>query len=141
MALPILREFHEALRDGGGDTSYLRGDGGWFVIPTDADAGTGSLRTLGTGATQACAGNDSRLTDARDPKAHRTTHEAGGSDPVTPIAHHTSHETGGSDLIAIPLVTNYVAGAVGAIPTVNAVSTSFYGGDGVWHDLSEWGLV
>lgn len=39
-------------------------------MTVDAAAGTGSLRTLGTGAAQACAGNDSRLSDARTPTAH-----------------------------------------------------------------------
>lgn len=33
----------------------------------DGVAGTASMRTLGTGATQACAGNDSRLSDSRAP--------------------------------------------------------------------------
>jgi hypothetical protein len=33
----------------------------WATVPTDSDAATPSLRTLGTGAAQACAGNDSRL--------------------------------------------------------------------------------
>lgn len=33
----------------------------------DAAAGTASLRTLGTASTSACAGNDSRLSDARTP--------------------------------------------------------------------------
>lgn len=33
----------------------------------DGVAGTASLRTLGTGATQACAGNDGRLSDSRTP--------------------------------------------------------------------------
>lgn len=36
----------------------------------DGAAGTPSLRTLGTGAAQACAGNDARLSDARTPTAH-----------------------------------------------------------------------
>ena len=36
-------------------------------MAVDAAAATGSLRTLGTGAAQACAGNDSRLSDARTP--------------------------------------------------------------------------
>lgn len=40
----------------------------------DGTAGTESLRTLGTGAQQACAGNDSRLSDSRAP-----TGSAGGS--------------------------------------------------------------
>lgn len=36
-------------------------------LATDAAAGTGSRRTLGTGSTQAAAGNDSRLSDSRAP--------------------------------------------------------------------------
>lgn len=35
------------------------------AAPIDPAAGTAGLRTLGTGAQQACAGNDSRLSDAR----------------------------------------------------------------------------
>lgn len=49
----------------------------------DGAAGTASMRTLGTGAQQATAGNDSRLSDSRTPTAHATTHEPGGSDPMT----------------------------------------------------------
>ena len=44
--------------------------GGGDAMTVDAAAGTGSLRTLGTGAAQACAGNDARLNDKRDPTAH-----------------------------------------------------------------------
>jgi len=47
--------------------------GGSDQMAVDAAAATGSLRTLGTGSTQACAGNDSRLSDARAP-----TGSAGG---------------------------------------------------------------
>lgn len=39
----------------------------WSTIPANAAAGTPSLRKLGTGATDACAGNDSRLSDSRTP--------------------------------------------------------------------------
>ena len=49
----------------------------------DGTVATPSLRTLGTGATQAAAGNDSRLSDARAPTAHKTTHEPGGLDALT----------------------------------------------------------
>ena len=51
-------------------------------LATDAAAGTGSRRTLGTGALQAAAGNDARLSDARTPTAHHTTHEPGGGDAM-----------------------------------------------------------
>lgn len=40
----------------------------------DGVAGTASMRTLGTGAQQACGGTDARLSDARTPLAH--THAA-----------------------------------------------------------------
>ena len=49
----------------------------------DGAAGTPSLRTLGTGPNQAASGSDGRFTDARAPTAHRSTHEPGGSDPLT----------------------------------------------------------
>lgn len=44
--------------------------GGADVMAIDAAAATGSLRTLGTGAAQATAGNDARLSDSRTPLAH-----------------------------------------------------------------------
>jgi len=47
--------------------------GGSDPMAVDAGASTGSLRTLGTGGAQACAGNDSRLSDSRAP-----TGSAGG---------------------------------------------------------------
>lgn len=55
-------------------------------LASDAAAGTASRRTLGIGSLQACAGNDSRLSDARTPTAHASTHASGGSDPITTAA-------------------------------------------------------
>jgi hypothetical protein len=52
-------------------------------VTADAAAATSSLRKLGTSATSACAGNDSRLSDSRTPSAHASTHAAAGSDAVT----------------------------------------------------------
>ena len=57
-----------------------------LALASDAAAGTASRRTLGTGATQAAAGNDGRLSDARTPTAHHASHETGGSDPLTSYA-------------------------------------------------------
>jgi hypothetical protein len=37
---------------------------------------------IGSGATEAVAGNDSRLTNARTPTAHATSHNSGGSDAL-----------------------------------------------------------
>lgn len=48
----------------------------------DPAAATKGLRSLGTGAAQAAAGNDSRLSDARTPTAHASSHQNGGSDEI-----------------------------------------------------------
>ena len=40
-----------------------------FTVPADGTAATPTLRTLGTAATQAAAGNDARLSDTRTPTA------------------------------------------------------------------------
>ena len=48
----------------------------------DGASGTPSMRTLGTGAAQACAGDDARLSDARTPTAHATSHVTGGTDVI-----------------------------------------------------------
>lgn len=37
---------------------------------------------IGTSATTACAGNDARLSDARTPTTHATSHKSGGSDSI-----------------------------------------------------------
>lgn len=37
---------------------------------------------LGTSSTTACAGDDARLSDARTPTAHATTHKSGGADVI-----------------------------------------------------------
>jgi hypothetical protein len=53
---------------------------GCSSLPADAAAGTASLRSLGTGADQAAAGNDPRLSDARTP-AGSAGGDLGGSYP------------------------------------------------------------
>jgi len=81
--------------------------GGADPMAVDAAAATGSLRTLGTAATAACAGNDSRLSDARTPTAHKASHQDAGSDEIsvaglsglladgqTPLAHASDKHTG-----------------------------------------------
>jgi hypothetical protein len=42
-----------------------------------------SLANFGTGAGTFCEGNDSRLSDARTPTSHASTHEPGGGDAMT----------------------------------------------------------
>src|SRR5262245_25049738 len=60
--------------------------GGSDALAVDAAAATGSLRTLGTSATSACAGNDARLSDSRMPTAHAASHASGASDAVSVTA-------------------------------------------------------
>lgn len=55
----------------------------------DGLAGTPSMRSLGTGAQQAAAGDDPRLSDARAPTSHASDHQHSGSDEIataTPAA-------------------------------------------------------
>jgi hypothetical protein len=56
--------------------------GGADAMAIDSAAGTGSLRTLGTSGTSACAGNDTRLTNSRTPTVHATTHKSGQADVI-----------------------------------------------------------
>lgn len=51
----------------------------------DGTAGTASMRTLGTGAAQACAGNDSRLSDSRAPSG-AATGDLTGTYPAPTVA-------------------------------------------------------
>lgn len=98
----------------------------------DAAAATGSLRTLGTGAQQAAAGNDARFTDARTPTAHATTHKSGGSDPIK------------LDEVAAPTdvtTLNASATAHGLLPKLSNVATQFLNGQGVWSSPSGGGDV
>lgn len=76
----------------------------------DGAAGTVSMRTLGTGAAQACAGNDSRLSDARTPTAHQTSHVAGADQ-----------------------IPTFAAGARGLVPDPGApTSTNYLSADGTF---------
>ena len=48
-----------------------------------ADLGTAALLDVGATSGTVCAGDDSRLSDARTPTAHASTHGSAGSDPIT----------------------------------------------------------
>jgi hypothetical protein len=85
-------------------------------LASDAAAGVASRRTLGTGATQAAAGNDSRLSNARTPTTHNSTHATGGTDALTPgdigaatasaLAIETSARTSGDSTNATAISTH-----------------------------------
>lgn len=49
----------------------------------DTDASASAIHhTLGSSGSQACAGNDGRLSNSRTPTAHSSTHISAGSDPI-----------------------------------------------------------
>lgn len=121
--------------------------------PTDPVAGTAGLRTLGTGAQQAAAGDHTHAVAA--PAAHATTHQPGGSDAMavdavvgtgslrtigtgaqqaaagnhthssgSPSAHATTHNAGGSDVLAID-----AAAGTGSLRTLGTGSAQAAAGD------------
>ena len=111
------------------------------AIPSDGAAATPSLRTLGTGALQAAAGNDARLSDARTPSAHHASHEDGGSDEVTLAQSQVTGLT--ADLSGKVPTTRTVAGldltadrsaadVRGALGSGTPDSTTYLRGDGQW---------
>jgi len=71
---------------------------------TISSSDVSGLPTAGTGGTNYCAGNDSRLSDNRTPTAHASSHASGGADAITPssigaqktITSGTAFPTGGS---------------------------------------------
>lgn len=52
------------------------------VARTSLGLGTSATRNVGTSAGTTAAGDDSRLSDARTPTAHATSHQPGGSDAL-----------------------------------------------------------
>jgi hypothetical protein len=89
----------------------------------DGTAETPSMRTLGTGATQAAAGNDSRLSDARTPTSHAASHKSGGGDAIK------------LDELAAPTdvtTLNATASAHGLLPKLSNDATEYLDGTGGW---------
>lgn len=112
---------------GAGTITEIQNAGGLVVT-----AGTGPIvqvaADFGSAAGKVTEGNDSRLSNARTPTAHKTSHQLGGTDEIsvagltgllataqTPAAHKTTHATGGTDAL--------VPSDIGAVPTSRAVST------------------
>jgi len=112
-------------------------------------AGTGLLgggtlasdRTLsadfGTGAGKVTEGNDSRLSDARTPTAHKVSHQDGGSDEIsvtglsglladaqTPLAHEASHLPSGSDPLTTAAAGSITPGSSASVGTANSLARS-----------------
>ena len=105
--------------------------------------------SYGTSGTTACVGNDARLSNARTPSTHASTHSAGQSDAITitqaqvtslvsdlaakaSTTHASTHATGGTDVLTLGqaqitgLVTALAAKALGA--TTMTAGTGLTGG-------------
>lgn len=84
---------------------------------------TGSQQVYGSAVNTACQGNDSRLSDARTPTAHATSHKTGGSDAVK------------LDELAAPTdvtTLNATTSAHGLLPKLGGGTTNFLRADGAW---------
>ena len=102
---------HKATHQTGGSDAITPADIGAAdktiqIKPGTGLTGGGTLeadRTLtvsyGTAAGTACQGNDARLSNARTPTAHKTTHATGGTDALTP-----------ADIGAVPTTVQVIAG-------------------------------
>lgn len=75
---------HAASHQNGGSDEVATATAGANVIPKAGAGGTLAIGfiPLGSSAATACVGNDTRLSDARTPTAHATSHKNGGSDEV-----------------------------------------------------------
>ena len=88
-----------------------------------ADLGDAAAKNVGTTAGTVAAGNDSRLSDARTPTAHATSHKSGGSDAIK------------LDELAAPTditTLNATTSAHGLLPKLGGGTTNFLRADGSW---------
>lgn len=93
--------------------------------------------TPSTGSTSStlCVGNDSRLSDARTPTAHKTSHATGGSDALT--AADIGAAAAGHTHSAADITSGTIATARLGSGTAN--STTFLRGDGAWSSVTASG--
>jgi len=129
---------HKSTHATGGTDAIAPSDIGAAPTSRTISAGTGLTgggdltadRTLtvayGTTGTTACVGNDSRLTNARTPTAHASTHASGGSDQITSLA----------------LTTGTVSTAPGAATDIVNKAYADAIGSGVnFHDACDYGTI
>jgi hypothetical protein len=89
-------------------------NGALTTAATISSASVTGLPTAGTGSSNYCAGDDSRLSNSRTPSAHKTSHATGGTDALTAAdigAAAVSHTHSAADLTSGTV-------AVARLPTV-----------------------
>ncbi len=97
---------------------------GLLLLKEDAfTKNTAFNKDFGTAAGTVCEGNDARLSDARTPLAHNTSHQSGGGDAIKL-----------DDLAAPDDNTDLDASAAahGLLPKLSNVATEFLDGQGNW---------
>lgn len=85
--------------------------------------GDSATRNVGTAAGTVCAGDDSRLSNARTPSAHATSHKAGGSDVIA------------LDELGTPSDVSTLNASTlrhGLLRKLDGLTTTFLRGDGTW---------
>lgn len=87
--LQVIGDYMDTM-GGGGPHASSHQPGGGDAMTVDAAAATGSLRTIGTSATSACAGNDARLSDARAPTTHDNTKHSAAYVTASDISTHAA---------------------------------------------------
>lgn len=92
---------------------------------------------FGTVSGKVCEGNDSRLTDARTPTTHKTSHETGGTDAIAPAdigAAAASHTHAAGDITSGTISTARLGSGT-------ASNATFLRGDQTWATVSGGGVA
>lgn len=103
---------------------------GW--VSSGAAAATPALRAIGTGALDACAGNDARLSDDRTPTstlAHKASHTTGSDIIDTAVAGVSPGLLSASDKTKLDSITSDAAAATASLRTLGTTATSACAGD------------
>ena len=96
---------------------------GTQLLATISDAGNAASRNVGTTAGTVAAGDDARLTNARTPTSHASTHASGGTDPITVAQSQVTSLT--TDLAAkAPLASPALTGTPTAPTAASGTSTT-----------------
>lgn len=124
---------HAASHEGGSDPITAAGIGAEPAFTKN----TAFNKDFGTALGDVCQGNDVRLSDARTPTAHASSHEDGGSDeisvlglsglladPQTPLGHRATHISGGGDAF---LATDIIEAIVKRIQETGGPTTLAFG--------------